>query len=760
MRRETRRTQRNVWRRRRACVAATAAAARYTDRHLSKENTNHPCKKGSMGGVWPEKEGRPWETARPATAASRVPPDPTCFGASGASPDDVDDVDVCQNPEGEDVRRQRALTGDSKEREYIVSIRTYSGSEGAEWLSSSPSSILDVPSRGPNSHKCSFRRDVSVVREWRLPPAATQHTPPTRLEKNRHRREHYAQNGQSIRARWRVPALTLIGRRRNASGAVVVVTVANTHTPPFSAHFATFFFFMPFLILTKKLALNSDLQGLRPRFAVVALTGNCNFIQLFKDLLQKGFPVTFLNDLNDHPEVRRATTTVDAKNGPDPPVQGSESSQEASPPRSGRSDSPSVAGKFDQTMERVIATSSLFANSGDPNHLVSNLFRTEAQQERKIQTKNLKRNCNLDHGDCIVCKLCDSKIMVSRYSNLTNHVRRHASVKQYQCQYCVYQNNEQAKVRLHMSNQHEDTVLQPIDKLNPKMQEIWNNLMEQCFPGYGGLMANREFGKRRRSASPVGEPFPCIPSASAAPAPDPATTTVHLRRRGLGSLSYQCCYCDFQSNDQVKVHKHMTSAHEEKTKEAGKGRWDALLEQCFPPNNAAAKADPTANDKAAASPSVSENSNSSLGAPESEEVIPKPLKIHKCMECEMVVPVPEGPPATVVEPLASHLQVYHHEDCLPFTCDECGYKNAEQWKVRWHISVRHSTSAAEITVSKSPTAIFHLFIKKYFPKAFEIELDEEEEELLRKSTDFKKEEEPKKAEEPPKKRKNRRKNLC
>lgn len=65
------------------------------------------------------------------------------------------------------------------------------------------------------------------------------------------------------------------------------------------------------------------------------------------------------------------------------------------------------------------------------------------------------------------CRLCQNKIMASRLSNLTNHVRRHASLKQFQCNeftlsfllrsdvcsffslagnYCDYTHNEMAKV--------------------------------------------------------------------------------------------------------------------------------------------------------------------------------------------------------------------------------------------------------------------------------------------------------------------------
>lgn len=82
------------------------------------------------------------------------------------------------------------------------------------------------------------------------------------------------------------------------------------------------------------------------------------------------------------------------------------------------------------------------------------------------------------------CKLCSNKIMSSRLSNLTNHVRRHASLKQYQCCHCAYSHNEMAKVRLHMQHNHQDYESSPIDAMCREMQQQWANLMEQCFPGH------------------------------------------------------------------------------------------------------------------------------------------------------------------------------------------------------------------------------------------------------------------------------------
>lgn len=86
------------------------------------------------------------------------------------------------------------------------------------------------------------------------------------------------------------------------------------------------------------------------------------------------------------------------------------------------------------------------------------------------------------------CKLCSNKIMSSRLSNLTNHVRRHAALKQYQCCHCGYSHNEMAKVRLHMQHNHSDFESSPVDGMCKEMQQQWANLMEQCFPGHAKVI--------------------------------------------------------------------------------------------------------------------------------------------------------------------------------------------------------------------------------------------------------------------------------
>jgi len=82
------------------------------------------------------------------------------------------------------------------------------------------------------------------------------------------------------------------------------------------------------------------------------------------------------------------------------------------------------------------------------------------------------------------CRLCRNRILANRLSNLHNHVRRHAVLKQFHCCYCSYAHTEVAKVRLHMLHNHKDDRSQPLDKRNDDMEAAWSLLMRECFPGY------------------------------------------------------------------------------------------------------------------------------------------------------------------------------------------------------------------------------------------------------------------------------------
>ncbi|EJD75776.1 hypothetical protein LOAG_17140 [Loa loa] len=201
-----------------------------------------------------------------------------------------------------------------------------------------------------------------------------------------------------------------------------------------------------------------------------------------------------------------------------------------------------------------------------------------------------------------ICQLCQNKIMSSRLSNLTNHVRRHASLKQFQCVYCIYTHNEMAKVRLHMQHNHKDHVSQPLDALTPEMQNQWDLLMDQCFPGYSKFSTFKG-GENDRSAD--------------------------LMLTGLNDLSYACIEC----GERVSA--------------------EALIE---------------------------------------------------------------------------HLDKVHRTECIPYCCEECGYQNADQWKVRLHITLKHSEIAADVNVEVlEPGSNLVMFLHKYFP---DTPADEEENKML------------------------------
>lgn len=77
-----------------------------------------------------------------------------------------------------------------------------------------------------------------------------------------------------------------------------------------------------------------------------------------------------------------------------------------------------------------------------------------------------------------ICQLCQNKIMSSRLSNLTNHVRRHASLKQFQCVYCIYTHNEMAKVRFRFLLQSTYTTL--LNRLSIRISIIFWIIVKEC----------------------------------------------------------------------------------------------------------------------------------------------------------------------------------------------------------------------------------------------------------------------------------------
>ncbi|XGW25178.1 hypothetical protein V3C99_006525, partial [Haemonchus contortus] len=132
----------------------------------------------------------------------------------------------------------------------------------------------------------------------------------------------------------------------------------------------------------------------------------------------------------------------------------------------------------------------------------------------------------------VMCQLCKKVIMASRFSNLSNHARRHSVVKKYKCIYCDLQHNEHVKIRAHMTNLHDDSTSEAIDN-TWRMKKVWEFLVQKCFPHYTPLSNHIE------------------PHADSDNIITPSTETI----------LYACRICGFQDGDESKVRWHVTSRH-------------------------------------------------------------------------------------------------------------------------------------------------------------------------------------------------------
>ncbi|VDM63412.1 unnamed protein product [Angiostrongylus costaricensis] len=86
--------------------------------------------------------------------------------------------------------------------------------------------------------------------------------------------------------------------------------------------------------------------------------------------------------------------------------------------------------------------------------------------------------------DYATCQLCGKMIMISRFTNLSNHARRHAEAKKYKCAHCTFQHYEPFKIHRHMVIAHGDKISDVVDNVSSETKEIWNCLMQKCFPSH------------------------------------------------------------------------------------------------------------------------------------------------------------------------------------------------------------------------------------------------------------------------------------
>lgn len=330
----------------------------------------------------------------------------------------------------------------------------------------------------------------------------------------------------------------------------------------------------------------NDILGL-PNFAIVRIPEGGDIIKLFSLLLNNGFPeVSFVNEIRENaflPAVGSALSIRELKE------------LVATQEQDAHDESSALV-----IVDENCSEHSRAASISSPAHGVAPSTAIPSPIPFVARPRGSRANTSDDPNLYAVCQLCQNKIMSSRLSNLTNHVRRHASLKQFQCVYCVYTHNEMAKVRLHMQHNHKDHLSQPRDALTPEMQNQWDLLMEQCFPGYS---------KAGSESTNTTEP---------------------------------CSEC----------------RNEETARFA-------------------------------------------------------------CIECGQRVSA---------DVLRDHLDSCHRADCVPYSCEECGYQNADQWKVRLHITLKHSEKAAEVNVEALEAGSnLDVFLHKYYP---EIPADEEEAEML------------------------------
>ncbi|KAK5972064.1 hypothetical protein GCK32_010621, partial [Trichostrongylus colubriformis] len=122
----------------------------------------------------------------------------------------------------------------------------------------------------------------------------------------------------------------------------------------------------------------------------------------------------------------------------------------------------------------------------------------------------------------------------NRFSNLTNHARRHSIIKKFKCIYCDIQHNEHAKIRNHMANMHGDTTAEPIDH-SWRMKKVWEFLLQKCFPNCTpNNLTNQPSVVENDSASPS----------------------------NTGPVTFLCSLCGFCGDDQWwRVRWHISSQH-------------------------------------------------------------------------------------------------------------------------------------------------------------------------------------------------------
>lgn len=317
----------------------------------------------------------------------------------------------------------------------------------------------------------------------------------------------------------------------------------------------------------------------------------------------------------------------------------------------------------------------------------------------------------------VACRLCKNKIMGSRISNLTNHVRRHSSMKQFQCCYCDYTHNEMAKVRLHMLHNHKDKDSQPIDNLSPEMQASWDLLMKECFPDH----CQQQSQQLSSSGSPS-QPQTTTGLTSSSVAslisqhlqlqcqPPSASAVPHLRGEPtLQQIAYNpATQLHRRSESSSSGCSEAVSPHDDKNLD---GNLQALVRQ--------REAENLNN----ASPISSASTSSIIGVgepispeattpPANQQLQPQQQFVARCVECGVYVNS---------KLKGRHIRKCHLQRLLPFVCSMCGYDHSEHSKVKVHICLKHDDDPMAQVVTRDVSTYAEQLAPQYFPAENEVQ---------------------------------------
>ncbi|KAK0396310.1 hypothetical protein QR680_001666 [Steinernema hermaphroditum] len=340
------------------------------------------------------------------------------------------------------------------------------------------------------------------------------------------------------------------------------------------------------------------------------------------------------------------------------------------------------------------------------------LTTVQPKRQSTPSTRTRNRNGNADNDDSQLyaeCRLCKNRIMASRLSNLSNHVRRHAALKQFRCVHCFYAHNEMAKVRLHMQNNHKDVASQPFDALTPEMQHQWEVLMEKCFPGYGKSGKNNDSGEQTERESANDGSTETSSEATSSPTthvclqcalPVSSNDLIsHLNSTHFSEcVPFSCQECDYQSTSQWHVRLHIALKHSERAAEISVkslppgSNLPMFVKRYFPDTANDNSEEKMIADLGQLAPKFDTEEIKTLAqegaSSQSTENSDFKLLYIRCELCHKLM-TSNCPLSTLMNHAKRHYNVKQ------FRCEECDYAAYEYCSIKSHIALKHPNREVE-----------------------------------------------------------------